>query len=64
MSIQQEPEPQYYTVEEAAKILRVHPETIRRMCKQKKFKGARKVGDTWRIPRSSIDAPATQPDTE
>lgn len=29
----QEPERQYYTVKEAAIILGVHPETIRRMCK-------------------------------
>jgi excisionase family DNA binding protein len=56
----QEPERQYYTVEEAATILGVHPETIRRMCKRGELRGVRKVGDTWRIPRTSIDV---RPDT-
>ena len=60
----QEQEPQFFTVEEAAAILRVHPETIRRMCKRGELKGARKVGDTWRIPRSAIYPPTDTPDTE
>jgi excisionase family DNA binding protein len=60
----QEPQSQYYTVEEAAIILGVHPETIRRMCKRQELRGARKVGDTWRIPRASVDAQPEQPNTE
>ena len=60
----QEQEPLYLTVEEAAVILRVHPETVRRMCKRNELKGARKVGDTWRIPRTSVVPQTDQPDTE
>lgn len=60
----QEQEPKYYTVKEAAAILKADPETIRRMCKRGEFKGARKVGDTWRIPRSEVDPQTGKPNTE
>lgn len=48
---------QYYTVKEVATILRVHVETVRRWCEEGKLVGAKKYGDRWRIPRSSVDAP-------
>lgn len=43
----------YLTVEEAAEVLRVHPETVRVMLREKRLKG-RKLGKDWRIPRSEV----------
>jgi excisionase family DNA binding protein len=57
-------ERQYYSVEEAATILGVHPETIRRMCRKGRLKGARQIGDTWRIPKTSVDAEPNTSETD
>lgn len=43
------------TVEEAAKQLRVSPDTIRRLLRDKKLRGVR-VGGQWRIPNDAIEA--------
>ncbi len=45
----------YYTVEEAAAILRVHPNTVREWCEDGTLTGARKFGRKWLIPRTSVD---------
>ncbi len=44
----------YYTVKEAAQILRVHPRTVRRWLKEGKLKG-KKIGRIWLIPKTEID---------
>lgn len=44
---------QYLTVDEAAKLLRVHPETIRRMIRRGDLPFIR-VGKTYRIDSSDI----------
>lgn len=46
---------QYYTAKEAAMILRVHTETIKRWLRDKQLKG-RKTGRLWRIPVSEVVA--------
>jgi excisionase family DNA binding protein len=48
-------EPQYYSVEEAARILGVDEETIRRWIRQDKIPGVKRFGREYRIPRTSID---------
>ena len=54
----------YYTPEDVAKILRMHVVSIRRMCREGQFEGARKFGRDWYIPRTSIDpAPPQKPPT-
>lgn len=45
---------QAYSIEEAAQILDVHPDTIRRMIKRGEL-FATKVGKNYRIPLSEID---------
>jgi len=57
-------QPQYYTVEEAAEILRAHPETIRRMARKGEIPGVVQLGNTWRIPRSFVYPPKDKPDKE
>ena len=42
-----------YTVEEAAKILQVHPETLRKWLKEGRIKGE-KFGRMWRIRESNL----------
>lgn len=44
-----------YTVKEAAEILSVHPETIRRLIREDKIDAA-KVGDNWRVSATAINA--------
>ncbi len=56
-------EPQYYTVEEAARILGVDEETVRRWCRQNKIPGVRRFGREYRIPKASID-PQNPPQEE
>jgi putative molybdopterin biosynthesis protein len=45
---------QAYSIEEAAQILDVHPDTIRRMIKRGEL-FATKIGKNYRIPLSEID---------
>jgi excisionase family DNA binding protein len=45
---------QVYSIEEAARLLKVHPDTIRRMIKRGEMQ-SRKVGRQYRIPRSEIE---------
>lgn len=46
-----------YTVEEAAKLLKLHVDTIRRLLRDKKLKGVKIGGGRqWRIPSSEIAA--------
>lgn len=45
---------QVYSIDEAARLLRVNPMTIRRLIKKGEIK-AQKVGKQYRIPRSEID---------
>ena len=44
-----------YTVEEAAKFLSVHAETLRLWLRLGKIKGV-KVGRGWRIPETELEA--------
>jgi excisionase family DNA binding protein len=43
-----------YTIEEAAHILKVSQDTIRRMIREKQL-DAKKVRGQWRISKASID---------
>ena len=49
----------YYTVDEAAKILKTTPRTIRRWCKDGTLAGAAQPGGSrrlgWRIPRAGVE---------
>ena len=44
----------YLTIEEAAELLRIHPETIRRLLRLKRLPG-KKIGREWRISREALD---------
>ncbi len=57
-------EKQWYSPEEAAEILEVDPDTIRRLCRQGKIPGAKQIGRQWRIPRNYVEAPPPQFDEE
>ena len=46
---------EFYTAEEVAKVLRLHPYTVRRLCREKKVP-AFKFGGQWRFRRVEIDA--------
>jgi len=37
------------TVDEAAKMLKIHPETVRRLAREGKLPGAYRVGGQWRF---------------
>ena len=50
----------YVSPEEAAKAFSVQPETIRRLCRDGKIPGARKIGKVWRIPKSFLSSDANQ----
>ena len=43
-----------YTAEEVAKALKLHPYTIRRLCREKKIP-ALKFGGQWRFRKSEIE---------
>ncbi|MCM8789979.1 MAG: helix-turn-helix domain-containing protein [Candidatus Omnitrophica bacterium] len=43
----------FYTAEEVAKILRLHPYTVRRLCREKKVP-AFKFGGQWRFNKEEI----------
>lgn len=45
---------QVYTIEEAARILKVNPRTVNRMIARGEIR-ANKVGRQYRIPRSEIE---------
>ena len=47
----------YLTVDQAADLLQVHPETVRRWLRRGRLPNARKVpsGHGWRIPRADLD---------
>lgn len=57
-------EPQYYTVEEVARILGVDEETVRRWCRQGKIPGVKRFGREYRIPKASIDPQNPPPETK
>lgn len=50
------------TTGKVAELLRVTPTTVRAMCERGEFKGAVRIGDWWRIPRSALEPylPAVQ----
>lgn len=50
----------YVSPEEAAKAFSVQPETIRRLCRDGKIPGARKIGGVWRIPKSFLSSDENQ----
>ncbi len=48
-------EKQYFTVNEVAKYLKVHPISVRRMIQNKKLKALQLLNRTYRIPQSAIN---------
>lgn len=44
----------YLTIEEAAELLRIHPDTVRRLIREKRLPG-KKLGREWRISREMLD---------
>jgi excisionase family DNA binding protein len=44
---------EFYTAEEVAKVLRLHPYTVRRLCREKKVP-AFKFGGQWRFDKMEI----------
>ena len=44
----------YFTVIEASRRLRVHPETVKRLCRQKDLP-AIKIHNTWLINRDTLE---------
>ena len=46
---------EFYTVDEVAKVLRLHPYTVRRLCREKRVP-AFKFGGQWRFRKDGIDA--------
>jgi excisionase family DNA binding protein len=44
---------EFYTVDEVAKVLRLHPYTIRRLCREKRVP-AFKFGGQWRFEKTAI----------
>ena len=53
----------FYTVEEAAAALRVHPATLRRACKDGRLPFI-KVGKALRIPREALEAGLAEPEPD
>lgn len=45
---------EFYTAEEVAEVLRLHPYTVRRLCREKKVP-AFKFGGQWRFRKDKID---------
>lgn len=45
---------EYLTTEEAAKLLKLHPDTVRRLIREGKLPGI-KIGGQYRIRRRDID---------
>lgn len=46
--------PKTFTVEEVAEALRIHPYTVRRLCREKKMP-CFKIGGQWRFRKDKID---------
>lgn len=46
--------PRYLTIEQAAELLHLHPDTVRRFLRQKRLPG-KKVGHEWRISSEALD---------
>lgn len=44
-----------YTIEEVAEALKLHPYTVRRLCREGKVPGF-KFGGQWRFKKADIDA--------
>lgn len=49
----------FYTVDEAAQRLRMHPDTLRRQLRQGRIRSVR-TGKLWRIPESALEAPSIE----
>lgn len=45
---------EFYTAEEVAKVLRLHPYTVRRLCREKRVP-AFKFGGQWRFDKKEIE---------
>lgn len=45
----------YYNVIEASRRLKVHPETVKRLCRQGNLPAV-KIHNTWLIPRDALDS--------
>ncbi len=45
---------EFYTVDEVAKVLRLHPYTVRRLCREKRVP-AFKFGGQWRFGKTEIE---------
>ena len=46
--------PEIYTVEEVAEALRLHPYTIRRLCREGRIPGV-KFGRQWRFEKKQLE---------
>ena len=46
---------EFYTVDEVAKVLKLHPYTVRRLCREKRVP-AFKFGGQWRFRKDEINA--------
>ena len=54
MGVLMEKKIKFYTAEEVAKVLRLHPYTVRRLCREKKVP-AFKFGGQWRFDKEKIN---------
>lgn len=45
---------EFYTVDEVAQVLRLHPYTVRRLCREKRVP-AFKFGGQWRFDKEEIE---------
>ena len=54
MPISKSPKRRHLTTNEAAKLLQVSAGTIRNMCERGELKGAKRIGDWWRIPKTAV----------
>lgn len=43
------------TTGKVAELLQVTPTTVRSMCERGELRGAVRIGDWWRIPRSALE---------
>jgi len=55
---QDKPESAYVSPEEAAAYFDIDVEHMRRLCREGKVPGARKLGNLWRIPRGFLTTDA------